>query len=208
MRWRHSSRLIFFDRRGMGASDGLARNAMPASEEWADDVRAVLDAVGSDRTAIIAALDAGPIAMMFAALQPERVSALVLSNTSARYLEADDYPIGVPQATAEAVVEAVGAAWGSERPRRLINPARADDSELFRSTARRTRAAATPRSAAAQLRYLSENVDARRFCRSFRLQRWSCTRVTTPWSCRARPVPRRSHPRGAIRGSGRPGAGV
>ena len=42
------SRLIFFDRRGTGASDGLARNAMPAWEEWADDLRAVLDAAGSD----------------------------------------------------------------------------------------------------------------------------------------------------------------
>ena len=61
---------------------------MPAWEEWADDVRAVLDAVGSDRTVIIAALDAGPIAMMFAALQPERVSALILFNTSPRDLEA------------------------------------------------------------------------------------------------------------------------
>ena len=48
------SRLIFFDRRGTGASDGLARNAMPAWEEWADDLRAVLDAVGSERTAIYA----------------------------------------------------------------------------------------------------------------------------------------------------------
>ncbi len=77
------SRLILLDRRGTGASDGLARNAMPAWEEWADDLRAVLDAAGSERTAILAALDAGPIAIMFAALQPERVSALILANTSA-----------------------------------------------------------------------------------------------------------------------------
>ena len=77
------SRLILLDRRGTGASDGLARNAMPAWEEWADDLRAVLDAAGSERTAILAALDAGPIAIMFAALQPERVGALILANTSA-----------------------------------------------------------------------------------------------------------------------------
>src|SRR5688572_2662669 len=51
------SRLIFFDRRGTGASDSLARNAMPAWEEWAEDLRAVLDAAGSYRTAIIAPLD-------------------------------------------------------------------------------------------------------------------------------------------------------
>ena len=62
------SRLIFFDRRGTGASDGLARNVLPAWEEWTEDVRAVLDAAGSDRTAIYAGLDAGPIAVADSAL--------------------------------------------------------------------------------------------------------------------------------------------
>ena len=134
------SRLIFFDRRGTGASDDLARNAMPAWEEWADDLRAVLDAAGSDRTAIFAALDAGPIAMMFAALQPERVSALILVNTSPRYLKADDYPIGVPQARVDAVVEMVGSLWGTEEFISVVNPGRADDAEFVRTAARRFRA--------------------------------------------------------------------
>ena len=155
------SRVIFFDRRGTGASDGLAGNAMPAWEEWADDLQAVLDAVGSERTAIYAPLDAGPIAMLFAALQPERVSALVVDNTSARYLSADDYPIGVSQATVDAVVEMVGALWGTEEFLTVTNPGRALDAELARAYARRLRAAATPRSAAAQLRYIMENVDVR-----------------------------------------------
>ncbi len=156
------SRLIFFDRRGTGASDGLAPSAMPAWEEWADDVRAVLDAVGSDRTAIYAALDAGPIAIMFAALQPERVSALILANTSPRYLEADDYPIGMSQAAVDAVVETVASLWGTEElVTTIVPPARADDAGFLRSIARRHRASATPRNAAAQFRYIFENVDVR-----------------------------------------------
>jgi class 3 adenylate cyclase len=155
------SRLIFFDRRGTGASDGLARNAMPAWEEWADDLRAVLDAAGSDQTAICAALDAGPIAMLFAALQPERVSALILDNTSPRYLKADDYPIGMSQARVDAIVEMVGSLWGTEELITVVNPGRADDAELARSLAREFRAAATPRNAAAQFRYILENVDVR-----------------------------------------------
>ena len=70
--------MIFFDRRGTGASDGLPLNDDAGREEWVDDLGAVLDAVGSERTAIYASLDAGPIAMMFVALQPERVTALIL----------------------------------------------------------------------------------------------------------------------------------
>jgi class 3 adenylate cyclase/pimeloyl-ACP methyl ester carboxylesterase len=155
------SRLIFFDRRGTGASDGLAPNAMPAWEEWADDLRAVLDAVGSERTAILAALDAGPIAMMFAALQPERVSALILSNTSPRYLEADDYQIGMPQAALDAVVETVGSLWGTEQLIATVNPELVHDADLSRWLAKKCRASATPRNAAAQFRYLLENVDVR-----------------------------------------------
>jgi class 3 adenylate cyclase/pimeloyl-ACP methyl ester carboxylesterase len=154
------SRLILLDRRGTGASDGLARNAMPAWEEWADDLRAVLDAAGSERTAILAALDAGPIAIMFAALQPERVSALILANTSARYLELDDYPIGVPQANVDAVVEAVGSLWGTE-DFTVFTGATGVDAERVRTVARRMRASATPRSAAAQYRYILENLDVR-----------------------------------------------
>jgi class 3 adenylate cyclase/pimeloyl-ACP methyl ester carboxylesterase len=155
------SRVIFFDRRGTGGSDHLARNAMPAWEEWAEDLRAVLDAAGSDRTAIFAALDAGPIAMLFAASQPERVSALILANTSPRYLQADDYPIGLPQATVDAVVDMVGSLWGTEEFVSVVNPGRADDAEFVRTAARRFRASATPRNAAAQWRYICENVDVR-----------------------------------------------
>src|SRR4051812_29082335 len=130
------SRLILLDRRGTGASDGLARNAMPAWEEWADDLRAVLDAAGSERTAGLAALDAGPIAIMFAVLHPERVSALMLANTSARYLEAEDYPIGVPQANVDALVEVVASSWGTEDFAALTGSTD-DDGDRLRTVARR-----------------------------------------------------------------------
>jgi pimeloyl-ACP methyl ester carboxylesterase len=89
------SRLILFDRRGTGASDPVPLNAMPTWEELTEDMTAVLGAAGSERAAIFATLDTGPIAILFAAMHPERVSALVLRNTTARYLEAEDYPIGM-----------------------------------------------------------------------------------------------------------------
>src|SRR5437764_8352621 len=57
------SRLITFDRRGMGASDGVARTAVPTWEEWAEDVVAVMDATQSERATIFAAIDSGPMAL-------------------------------------------------------------------------------------------------------------------------------------------------
>jgi class 3 adenylate cyclase/pimeloyl-ACP methyl ester carboxylesterase len=155
------SRLIFFDRRGTGASDGVARSAIPTLEEWTEDVGAVLDAVGSDRAAIFAALDAGPIAMLFAAMRPERVSTLVLANTSARYLVAEDYPIGMSQNAVDALVEMVGSLWGTPELAHVINPGHAHDTVFAQALARRLRAAATPRTATAQYRYLLGSVDVR-----------------------------------------------
>jgi class 3 adenylate cyclase len=154
------SRLIQLDRRGTGASDGVPRSAIPTWEEWTDDVLAVLDAVGSERAAIFAEVDAGPIAILFSAMQPERVRALVLSNTSSRYLVAEDYPIGASQETAEALIETLGSLWGTAELLRLTGGDQGDP-QVVRGAARMLRAAATPRSAAAQYRYILTSVDVR-----------------------------------------------
>ncbi len=190
------SRLIFFDRRGTGASDALAPNAMPPWEEWVDDVGAVLEAAGSERTVIYAALDVGPIAIMFAALQPERVTALILENTSARYLKADDYPIGMSRAAVDAVVETVSSLWGTQELANVINPAMADNLDFLRLYAARSRASATPRNAAAAVpihpgerrRSLGSAPDPGSDAGSSR-------RTKPDGSHRPRSLPRRSHPR-------------
>ena len=80
------SRLIMLDRRGTGSSGGVSRSAIPTWEEWTEDIVAVLGAAGSKRAAVLAATDSGPIAILLAAMRPELVSALVLFNTTARYL--------------------------------------------------------------------------------------------------------------------------
>jgi class 3 adenylate cyclase len=155
------SRLIIFDRRGTGASASLPPNAIPTWEELTEDMLAVLDAVGSAKTALMATLETGPIAILFAAMHPERLSHLVLLNTTARYAETDGYPIGVPRATVEAVVELLGKTWGTEELIRLANPSWADDSEVHRLGARLTRASATPSEARSQYAYFAQHVDVR-----------------------------------------------
>jgi class 3 adenylate cyclase len=154
------SRVIAFDRRGMGASDPVSLGAMPTWEEWAEDMLAVLDAAGSTRTAILASADAGPIAIMFAAMHPELVSALVLHNTSARYLAAEDVPFGVPEAGLDFLVGAIAEAWGTVDFMRVADP-NVGDEEHYRLAAQEMRASATPRTAAAMFDYLLRNGDVR-----------------------------------------------
>ena len=154
------SRVILFDRRGTGASDGVPRGAIPSVESWTEDVHAVLDAAGSTRAAIVAAVDAGPIAMLFAALHPERVASLLLLNTTARYLVADDYPIGRSAEEVGALVDLVAATWGTTDFARAVNPG-ATDAGYLAEGARWARFAATPRTAAAQYAYLLGELDVR-----------------------------------------------
>jgi class 3 adenylate cyclase len=155
------SRLIFIDRRGTGASDALSHNAMPTWEEWTEDIMAVLDAVGSKRTAILATLDAGPIAILFTAMHPEMVSALILHNTSARYMVADDYPIGASPESIDALIELIATGWGTPDFFRTANPSLANDPLSLRVFSKMARSSVTPRTAVAQYNYILRNRDVR-----------------------------------------------
>ena len=78
------SRLIRFDRLGTGASDPVPLERLPPWESYAEELAVVLDEVGSEGAAILVGVDAGPMAMYFAATRPERARALMLFTTSAR----------------------------------------------------------------------------------------------------------------------------
>jgi class 3 adenylate cyclase/pimeloyl-ACP methyl ester carboxylesterase len=154
------SRLVLFDRRGTGSSDPVPLNAIPTWEQAAEDLQAVLDAVGSEHAAVYAEADAGPIAVLFAATHPERVSALILGNTSARLVEDSDYPIGLTEATAAAAVELLGSEWGTPELVKVVAPDVAHDSSLVELLARQYRIALTPKAAKALWRTILD-VDVR-----------------------------------------------
>jgi class 3 adenylate cyclase/esterase/lipase len=151
------SRLIMLDRRGSGASDGFPRAAIPTWEEWTEDIVAVLGAAASNRAAVLAVMDAGPIAILLAAMHPELVGALVLLNTTSRYLEAADYPIGASRDAVDTLVQTIAAGWGTDELTRAANPSMAHDQEWVRFTSRCIRSSATPRTAAAQYDYILRN---------------------------------------------------
>jgi len=154
------SRLIMFDRRGVGASDPVSSDALPIMEEWADDARAVLDAVGSERAAIFGTADAGPSAILFAASQPERTEALILANTSARVLVDHDYPWGYAEAELDDVATSIAEMWGTEALVDFACPDNAADPALRQWFAKEQRASCSPREAAGFNRVM-EHTDVR-----------------------------------------------
>jgi class 3 adenylate cyclase len=154
------SRLIVFDRRGTGASDPLPLDALPPWEAYAQDLTAVLDAVGSQQAAMLAQLDASPMALFFAGTRPERTRALILVNAAAKFLASSNYPIGVPAAVAEALLAQFDQLWGTEPMAAMFAPSRADDPRFCRWFARFQRTIASPRAVQAFLRANLE-MDAR-----------------------------------------------
>jgi pimeloyl-ACP methyl ester carboxylesterase len=84
------SRLIRFDKRGTGLSD--RPGGLPDLETRMDDVRAVMDAAGSERAALFGYSEGGPMSILFAATYPERVEALVLYGTYAKRIRSSEYP--------------------------------------------------------------------------------------------------------------------
>jgi class 3 adenylate cyclase len=121
-----------------------------------DDVRAVMDAVGVDQAALMGAADGGMMAAMFAATYPERVSALVLANSSARLSVAPDYPFGLPETTQESLLAMTEQGWGGPGLLLATNPSLTDDPEGQQAWARFLRLSASPATARDVLRTLFE----------------------------------------------------
>jgi pimeloyl-ACP methyl ester carboxylesterase len=145
-------RFITFDNRGVGLSDPLPRGEVPTMEQYVDDIRAVLDEVGSRRTVLIGYVAGCAPAMLFAATYPERVESLILCGPYARLLRDDDYPIGLPPETVEAAVLATLEGWGKAAALDLMDPVMARDERFRRWWAQMERVAASPGTAAQLVR--------------------------------------------------------
>jgi class 3 adenylate cyclase len=138
------SRLIIFDKRGTGLSDPV--EGAPTLEERMDDVRAVMDAAGSDRAALFGISEGGPMSVLFAATYPDRTSALILHGAMARATEAPDYPWAAPaEALRKSAREFIAPAWGrGDVVMEIFAPSHADDAEEIDYLGRFQRNAASP----------------------------------------------------------------
>ena len=107
------SRLILFDKRGTGLSDRVSVREMPTLEERMDDVRAVMDAVGSRRAFVFGVSEGGPMSVLFAASYPERARGLVLYGSFPRITSSEDYPLGFAPGQIEQVLGLAEGSWGN-----------------------------------------------------------------------------------------------
>ncbi|HSJ26682.1 MAG TPA: alpha/beta fold hydrolase [Acidimicrobiia bacterium] len=106
------ARVLIFDKRGTGVSDPVPLDRLPLIEEWIDDALAALDEAGIDRVSVLADGEGGPMALVLAAANPDRVSSLALVNSFARWQRADDYPIGMPEETRQRLLDRWDQNWG------------------------------------------------------------------------------------------------
>jgi class 3 adenylate cyclase len=152
------SRLIMFDRRGLGLSDPRPGGGAPTLEEEMDDVVAVMDAAGSEEAAVLAMLDAGAMACLFAATHPERTRALSLFEAQPRMSSAPDYDWAMAREEREEHIERLPENWGSGA--RVLGLTGSADTRLRDWAGRLERLAASPGTAAAFMRRHNE-IDVR-----------------------------------------------
>jgi pimeloyl-ACP methyl ester carboxylesterase len=150
------SRLILIDKRGTGLSDRVTNNNLPTLEQRLEDVIAVLDAVGSTRTAFCGISEGGAMAALFAATYPQRTTALILSGAWARAFKAPDYPWGFDPSTFQQRIEAVRNAWGTTASAAFAAPSLASDDAFTQWWAKYNRMSASPGAVASLMRMAFE----------------------------------------------------
>ena len=152
------SRLILFDKRGTGLSDRVAE--MPNLEVRMDDVRAVLEAVESDRAALFGSSEGGVMCALFAATYPSRTSALVMHGSYARLTSAPDYPWGLSADVRQAFIDQGLAEWGGPLGIDDRAPSKANDERFRLWWARHLRLSVSP-GAFATLSHMNAQSDIR-----------------------------------------------
>jgi pimeloyl-ACP methyl ester carboxylesterase/DNA-binding winged helix-turn-helix (wHTH) protein len=162
------ARLILFDKRGTGLSDRVPINELPTLEQRMDDVRAVMDAVGSERAALCGVSEGGPMCSLFAATYPEKTLALVMIGTYAKRIRDDDYPWAPTPEHRQEFFEEMREQWGGPVGLEERAPSVANDPQFRQWWATYLRMGASP-GAALALTQMNAEIDVRQVLPSIRV---------------------------------------
>lgn len=154
------ARLILFDKRGTGLSDRVPINELPTLEQRMDDVRAVMDAVGSERAALCGVSEGGPMCSLFAATYPEKTLALVMIGTYAKRIWDVDYPWAPTTEHRQHFFDEMREQWGGPVGLEERAPSVANDPEFRNWWATYLRMGASP-GAALALTQMNAEIDVR-----------------------------------------------
>lgn len=150
------SRLIIFDKRGTGLSDRVPIDKLPPLDERMDDLRAVMEAAGSERAAVFGFSEGGNLSTLFAASYPKRTAALVLFGTFAKRSRSPDYPWAPTVEERNELASQVARAWGRGMDLEQYVPSKMSDPAFLERLSAYFRSAASPGAAVALLKMNTE----------------------------------------------------
>ena len=154
------SRLIVFDKRGTGLSDRVPDDKLPTLEQRMDDLRAVMDAAGSERAAVFGVSEGGNLCALFAATYPERTTSLVMFGCFAKRIWSPDYPWAPTPEQRQQEYELVERELGNLMDLARYVPSKIGDQAFARHLTAYMRSAASPGAAVALLR-MNTQIDIR-----------------------------------------------
>ena len=162
------SRLILLDKRGTGLSDRVELSQLPTLEQRMTDVEAVMNAVGSERAALLGISEGGPMCSLFAATYPARTDALVMIGTYAKRIKSDDYPWAPTESDRDHFLEEIRRDWGEPVGLEERAPSVAKDPSFRKWWAEYLRMGASPAAALALTR-MNAQIDVRAVLPSVRV---------------------------------------
>jgi class 3 adenylate cyclase len=162
------ARVICIDQRGTGSSDPVSLSELPTLEVWADDVITTMEAAGSEKASVLGVGGGGGVGILLAATFPERVNALALVNTTARYTVAPDYPWGTSPEFEARLEKELEFGWGRGVLLETVGPNVAGDPAFRRWWARYQRLGSSPGTVLA-MRHMLQQLDVRHVLPSIRV---------------------------------------
>lgn len=154
------ARVILFDKRGTGLSDKVPHNELPTLEQRMHDVRAVMEAAGSEKAVLCGVSEGGPMCSLFAATYPQHTIALVMIGSYARRLKGDGYPFGPTPEQRDSFLVEMEKNWGGPVGIEDRAPSKADDPAFRAWWATYLRMGASP-GAAVTLTRMNAQIDVR-----------------------------------------------
>lgn len=143
------TRIIIFDKRGVGLSDRVNEHELPGLQDRIEDIRSIMDSEQIEKVTLFGISEGGPIALAFAYHYPELVESVILFGSFARWIQTPSYPIGIPRTIHDKTLQAIDTTWGQPVGLQLMAPSLSGSTAFQKTWASFLRKSASPGTAKA-----------------------------------------------------------